>query len=702
MDSRSPRKQEGATMKIIILAFILLFASIPLPNRADETPNWYTYTPPKDPSATSFDLSFLNEHPAGRHGFVRIKDGHFIFEDGTPARFWGTNFEGADNFPSHEQADALALRLSRLGVNLLRLHLADNGWIKNNFFDPKANNTLTLDPGQVDKFDYLVSALKKNGIYIYPDWLVFRQYREGDGVAAYKELGLGAKGVAHFDPRVIELNKLYAKEVLGHVNTYTGLALKDDPVYVGNEIVNESSLFCSFGEQKFPQYYWDELQKLYEAWGGQGALTHFKWDGASDKMVPILNPENAEQTMKFYLYQMAKTNLEMKQFLSELSPHALLAGSNMGLPVLGNTKADSVLDFMDAHFYWDYPQVDKVGGDWHKVEYAPLGNSSELKKPFGSFISRLSNCVVIDKPLIVTEWNVCFPNEYRAEGPVLMASYGSLQDWGGILQFEYLSDPIGTNRMKTFAINRRPDNEPVFQAGALIFRNNMLKTSDITVAEKLSDDQVMANGMKSNWLYEHNWLPYTVKVGKEFTGSESAAPADLSGLGNLHQDDAKRFISSTGEETLNYGKGILKLDSPQVQGFTGFIGTGDTLGTTDFSMTLSSKAPFASVLAIALDGKPIHQSHKLLVVAVSKSMNSGQTFNADRHALTDPGNVPILMEGVRGTLQIRVDAALTVTSLDSNGKKGTPLTTHREGTRIQFDISPSDQTSYYLLESPGP
>ena len=66
----------------------------------------------------------------------------------------------------------------------------------------------------------------------------------------YQDLQEGAKGVIHFDPRIIELNQLYAKEILNHPNPYTGMTLAQDPVYVGNEIVNESSIFTDFQRAK--------------------------------------------------------------------------------------------------------------------------------------------------------------------------------------------------------------------------------------------------------------------------------------------------------------------------------------------------------------------------------------------------------------------------------------------------------------------
>ena len=50
------------------------------------------------------DISFVfaDEKPAGKHGFVKVQGDQFVFEDGTPVRFWGVNFNGAACFPEHD------------------------------------------------------------------------------------------------------------------------------------------------------------------------------------------------------------------------------------------------------------------------------------------------------------------------------------------------------------------------------------------------------------------------------------------------------------------------------------------------------------------------------------------------------------------------------------------------------------------------
>lgn len=661
-----------------------------------DTSDWYAYTPPALASGTALDLSFLNEKPAGQHGFVSAKGGHFAFADGTRIRFWGTDFVGPSHFMEHAEADALALRLAKLGVNLVRLHMPDAAWSETNLFDPAKDDTLEFKADRVEKLDYLLFALKQNGIYVYPDWIVARRFRKNDGVKDFEGLDDGAKGAVHFDRRIIELNKLYATQLLGHVNPYTKLALKDDPIYVGNEIVNESSIFSGFSEQKLPESYWAELQQMYKAWGGKGKMSRFKFAWETQNLQPLNNPENADASLRFLYDTVAKSNLEMKEFQRGLSPHALLAGSNMGLPVLGNLKSDALLDFMDTHAYWDHPQIWNIEGGWSNVAIAPFDNQSQLKSPFGrTLLSSLAQGPVLGKAQIVTEWNDCFPNEYRLEGPVLMAAYASLQDWDGMLQFAYGGDKPGVKRMTNFDINTRPDNEPLYQIGALIFRQGLLKASDVTVAEPISDKALYENGMSSRWLIENPWLPYVVKVAKKFTGKDEEGPdPKLANLSRLNQSDVKIVVSITGEEALDYGKGILRIDAPKARGFAGGIGTGELLQAGDLGVQLDKRNPWAAVILAELD------ANQSVLVAVARAENSAQVYNATRTALKNPGEAPVLMQGVQGKITLKVTGkAYAVSPLDQDGKKGPALKASLKKGLLSFDLSPKDKTGTYLIEA---
>jgi len=65
------------------------------------------------PSGSVVDVSWLNKGPAGDHGFVRVRDGHFVDGRGKRLRFLAGNFTFGSCFPDHDSAGKLAARLTR-------------------------------------------------------------------------------------------------------------------------------------------------------------------------------------------------------------------------------------------------------------------------------------------------------------------------------------------------------------------------------------------------------------------------------------------------------------------------------------------------------------------------------------------------------------------------------------------------------------
>jgi len=71
-------------MRSIFVCTLLALAPL-----AAET-RWYKVEPdPVSFAGTALDLSRFVEAPSGKHGFVQARNGHFVFEDGTPVRFFG-------------------------------------------------------------------------------------------------------------------------------------------------------------------------------------------------------------------------------------------------------------------------------------------------------------------------------------------------------------------------------------------------------------------------------------------------------------------------------------------------------------------------------------------------------------------------------------------------------------------------------------
>lgn len=201
--------------------------------------------------------------PAGKHGFVREENGHFATDAG-PIRFWATNFCFDASFPTHAEADRVAQRLARLGINCVRLHHMDNHsiWGKN-------PDKLTIDPERLERLDYLIAQFKKRGIYVNINLHVSRWFDKAEGFSDREGRPNYDKGLDNFEPRMIELQKKYARDLLTHVNPYTGTAYASEPAVAMVEINNENALFASWSGHDLdalPAPYATTFRKTWNAW----------------------------------------------------------------------------------------------------------------------------------------------------------------------------------------------------------------------------------------------------------------------------------------------------------------------------------------------------------------------------------------------------------------------------------------------------
>jgi hypothetical protein len=146
---------------------------------------------------------------------------------------------------------------------------------------------------------------------------------------------------------------------------------------------------------------------------------------------------------------------------------------------------------------------------------------------------------------------------------------------------------------------------------------------------------------------------------------------------------------------LDYGRGLLKVDAPAVQGFVGTVGK--ALKASDLTLKPDPRNPWAGVLAVSLDGKPLAQSARFVVFAAAKEENSGQVWNASRTALKDPGQAPVMEQWVKGTVTLKVQrkGTFTARNLDASGKPSKPLRTSLKHGELTIPLSPKNASGYY-------
>jgi hypothetical protein len=206
-----------------------------------------------DASLPDIDIATLPHAPAGQGGFIRSLDGHFADESGTRIRFLGTNLCFGAAFPDKSHAEPMAVRLRKLGINVIRFHHIDNAAAPRGIW---RTDRLGFDPDQLDRLDWLIAKLAEQGIYTNLNLHVSRNY-PGISDELPRSFRYG-KAVDNFYQPYIELQQDYARQLLTHRNPYRERTYADDPAVLCIEINNENSLTTAE---------WDDLVALRDPWG---------------------------------------------------------------------------------------------------------------------------------------------------------------------------------------------------------------------------------------------------------------------------------------------------------------------------------------------------------------------------------------------------------------------------------------------------
>ncbi len=227
-----------------------------------EPPGLFPFTLPwNDVSPGLTNLSGWLEKPAGKSGFIIAKDGHLRAGD-RRIRLLGVNLCFDANFPEHAEADQIAPRMARFGINCVRFHHMDTSAAPRGLLQADRR---TIDPAQLERLDYLVSRLKANGIYSDLNLHVGRNFPD---LPTVDRLSFD-KALDHFVPQMIKSQREYARDLLTHVNPYTGNSYANEPAVALIEISNEDGLIREWlwgNLDALPPVYERELARQWNDW----------------------------------------------------------------------------------------------------------------------------------------------------------------------------------------------------------------------------------------------------------------------------------------------------------------------------------------------------------------------------------------------------------------------------------------------------
>ena len=660
------------------------------------------------PDRMPVDISFVfkDEKPSGRHGFCKADGDKLRFEDGTLAKFWGVICNGASNFGTHENMEKMAVRLAQAGCNIVRWHQLDAEWATPNLYRLTAGkyveNTRELCPESMERLDYWIKCLKENGLYITVDMTTYRKFKTGDGVKFANLFGDNAKLYAMYDPTMIELQKEFCTNFWNHKNPYTGLCYKDDPVFVMVDITNENDLFTDHSRKldwEIIPYYEQEFREMFAAWLKEQGIEYDAFG------CPFFNTDKPMTDFRIYLHR--KFCEEMYAHLRSLGVKVPITGTNWA-HTHALLKAQENMDFGDAHCYvtdWVWSEKERIysSGAVSGMNETPLKGACTLR--------------LHGKPMFMTEWDVRFPNPYRAEGPAYFPAFAQFQGWSGmcihtygynsdhskydLLGKESSSSTVGSIpfREGIFTVWNDPAQFGLFYHGALILRRGDVREAEKTVGARITPE---------NYTKQIGKLPGTAgDLHRVEMVLDTTDTSDLDEVLDITEsyprEDPEKIVSDTGELWRIPSRRIGAVDTPRTKIVYGSLGRSGyvhakrrDLNIRLDGMTVDPYCDFGVIALSSLTDEPICESKNMLLSAIGRARNTDQQMDGDK--LLDFGRLPITAEVIDAVIELKTSRKnLRVWGVNSEGYYVGRLDVEYGDGCIRFHIGPDLPALYYLI-----
>lgn len=625
------------------------------------------------------DLSFLNKNdmPAGKHGFIKAKGDKLVFKDGTPVKFWGGNLMAyALLSTSDVDIKAQAKRIAQLGFNLMRFHHFDSSWVQPNIFKNQTDNTQELSTEAFKKLDWWIKCLKDQGVYVWLDLHVGREFTKKDGIDHFDDMAKGnattsVKGFNYYNESIQQQMQKFNETFLSHVNPHTKLAYKADPAVFTVLITNENDLTHHFGNQMLPDkgnpehhaIFSNDVKQFEQAAGLPLDKAWRTWEMGESKIYL----SDAEH----------RFNQKMIKHLNGLGVKSMIATTNSwggmgiyGLPALTDG------DLIDAHSY----------GRAEEINANPRFNPS--------FLAWIGGSQVTGKPLSVTEWNMePFPAVDRFISPVLTASVASLQGWDAMMIYGYSQNQLGGwSQGSNYSTYNDPAITGMMPLAALIYRQGHVSQAKQNYELRLSEQdffykkQDPTTSKTIRTLLETSRLTIAMPELKALPWLKNSQDTEKTVVINdANQDfipEGQNFVQSdTGELKRDWDKGLHTVNTSRSQIASGWIG-GNEINLADVTFSIATKKAVAAVQS--LDDKPIKQSRKLFLTLMARSIpvTEGEGF---------------LSEPVSGALTISAPQGLKLYPIDILGNKKPAIAVDYTKGKYRIKLDDKNPAHWFML-----
>ncbi|MGN0847846.1 MAG: hypothetical protein ACI4RA_10750 [Kiritimatiellia bacterium] len=627
-------------------------------------------------SALDFSNQGLQDAPAGKHGWLKSVGGHFEFENlpGRRQRFYGVNLCFDANFPDHAFADQLVTRLVRLGYNTVRIHHYEsaNGVVKD------AADGLALNPERMDRLDYLLAKLIEKGVYVTTDLFTTRP-------VAWRAIGIdrdGRVGQQEYK-NLIPVHEgayrnwaAFTKNLLTHVNKYTGRAYKDEPGLPLISLINEGHLTWCWESLKHEE----PLKKAWAAWLAEMRARDAGYAKGCDDPEKIPAWNNAA-LIAFMAHIERRLVARQRAFLKELGVKALLTNQNCGghyTPLMA--VREDLYDYVDDHFYVDHPSF--LARPWSLPSWCGNANPvlAESLPPVACAYTRMPT-----KPFCITEWNFSGPGMFRGVGGIMTGAMSALQDWDGLWRFAY-SHGLDNMRDRTGAPGYFDvASDPLGQAGdraslCLFLRGDLQPLADMVVNQVTPDTFLPASGRPTGVVPRWRDAAWQIRTGTALAPVPGVTTVPLKDQFEANQ--APVALKPNAAIELDRARGAFRIVTPKTSGgFTpgGVIESG--------AVSFDAGDVATTVWASSLDGQAIPQSRRILVTHLTDVQANGNVYaDKEKRTLLRWGTYPPVVRSgaARVSLALADPSAYAVWALETTGRRLEKMPCSVDGGRLVF------------------
>lgn len=719
----------------------------------------------KPGSALDFSR-FFDQSPAGAFGRVTVtKNGALAYSSKpeTAIRFFSFQLMPPPDLRmwSDKEITEYAAAISRQGYNMVRIHGFDDFLVGNDkaadlklpkdyrYSLPDRSDEIKFEPRALDRYQFLLSELKKHGIYWNVDFMTsFVGYSNG----RFKPRGISPQGAfntkvqLYINPNFRENWKAAVSKLLDTVNPYTGMAMKDDPALAFATCLNEQEILFerrNYGREldipwhKFLKKKYSDYSTLRAAWGGKCGRYILPVEGAIENVPPIAAPVVLSDSPagRDMAQCCSELEVEMTQYfldtLHEIGYVGLTSNWNMRTRI-GSVPARSLLPIVTMNSYYAHPNFGPP---------VVVDQSSSLADGGASFKNQ-TVARFLDRPFVNTEFGLVFWNRYRHEQGLLFGAGASFQGWSGI---NCHADPGAGAVLDTgealswFHIGGDPVMRAAEAIEALAFRRSDIAPSNHTIEIPLNSEFIYAgrsmhavdDELSRLWVLcrlgitfgeKKSDYPVTLSVSPDKTSSiagslwfsdveKSDSTSQLSAIvtklkelkvlssSNLSDPSEGILQSDTGEITLLTQYGEIVVISPRLEGT---VLKRDRPRKLDAFSVEKCSVP-ASVSLASLDSdRSLREASRLLLVFSTDARNSGMVFtNLKEDTIEDLGQLPILVK--TGELQVSLTRSVApksvqVFALKLNGDRAEEIPVVQKGQDISLKI----QTDLLAVSGPTP